>query len=98
LDKQELVIKLNDLYTKELSCLINFFLPSVKLLTKQRIGSKIIKVHDKPKTPFERLLESNILDKEKKQKLLNILRKINPYKVQKELKRKINEILNLAAK
>jgi hypothetical protein len=98
LDKQELVIKLNDLYTKELSCLINFFLPSVKLLTKQRIGSKIIKVHDKPKTPFERLLESNILDKEKKQKLLNILRKINPYKVQKELKRKINEILNLAVK
>lgn len=98
LDKPKMIILLNELYTKELSCLINFFVPSVKLLSKKRIGSKIIKLHDKPKTPFQRLLESKILDEEKEQKLLNTLRRINPYEVQKIVKRKVNEILNLAVK
>ena len=93
-----MVIKLNDLYTKELYCLINFFLPSVKLLSKQRIGSKIKKIHDKPKTPFQRLLETGIIEKEKEQELLNTLRRINPYDVQKIVKTKVSEILNLAVK
>jgi hypothetical protein len=98
LDKPKMVMPLNELYTKELNCLINFFLPSVKLLSKKRIGSKIIKLHDKPKTPFQRLLETKILDKEKEQKLQNIFRKINPFEVQKMVKCKIAEILNLAVK
>lgn len=57
-EKPQLVDLLNDLYTSEWRLLHNFFLPSVKLLEKRRIGSKIIKVHDVAKTPYQRVLES----------------------------------------
>lgn len=71
------------------------FLPSVKLLIKNPLVSKIIKGYDNPKNPFQKLVESKNLDEEKERKLLNTLRKINTYKVQKTIKSKVNEILNL---
>jgi len=37
--------------------LFNFFYPCMKLIEKQRLGSKVTKRYDKPKTPFQRLLE-----------------------------------------
>jgi hypothetical protein len=48
-DNPAVVPLLNDLYANEYSLLVNFFLPSVKLQEKERIGSKIIKRHDKLK-------------------------------------------------
>ncbi len=36
----------------------NFFLPSMKLVEKQRIGSQVHKKYDNPKTPYQRVLES----------------------------------------
>ena len=57
-EKPELVELLNDLYTSKWRLLHNFFLPSVKLLAKRRVGSKIVKVHDVAKTPYHRVLES----------------------------------------
>jgi hypothetical protein len=35
---------------------VNFFLPSVKLLAKQRTGAKVCKRYDRAATPHERLL------------------------------------------
>jgi len=98
LDNKKILTKLNNLYTKELNFLINIFIPSVKLIKKQRIGSRIKKVHDKPKTPFQRLLESGIINEKKQQRLLTIVNGINPFEVQKVIKSKISEILNLAVK
>jgi hypothetical protein len=34
---------------------VNFFQPSMKLLSKRRIGAKVIKQYDKPKTPHKRV-------------------------------------------
>ena len=42
---------LNDLYTQEWRLFHNFFLPSVKLLAKDRIASKTIRRYDPPKRP-----------------------------------------------
>ena len=51
------VQQLNQLY--ELYRLyVNFFLPVTKLQSKVRIGSKVKKVYDEPKTPFQRVLDS----------------------------------------
>ena len=61
LDKPELVEMMNDLYRKEFYYFVNFFLPSVKLISKKRIGSKIIKIHSSPKTPYQRLLVNLVL-------------------------------------
>jgi hypothetical protein len=37
--------------------LLNFFMPSQKLISKIRVGSKEIKKYDKPRSPFIRLIE-----------------------------------------
>ena len=39
----------------------NFFQPSMKLLSKERIGGKIRRKYDAPRTPYQRLLESGQL-------------------------------------
>ena len=40
----------------DLRLYVNFFLPSVKLLAKQRTGAKVYKRYDRALTPHERLL------------------------------------------
>jgi hypothetical protein len=36
----------------------NFFMPSMKLVEKTRCGARVTRKHDKPKTPYQRLVES----------------------------------------
>ncbi|MDR1901930.1 MAG: transposase family protein [Treponema sp.] len=43
---------------RSLCPLLNYFLPSVKLVSKNRIGSKIRKVYGKFRSPYRRLLAS----------------------------------------
>jgi hypothetical protein len=49
--------------------LINFFIPSKKLLSKTSVGSKTVKVYEVPKTPCQRLLESDLVPAELKVRL-----------------------------
>ncbi len=58
-DTQAAVDAMNDLYKNELRLFMNLFMPSMKLLKKERIGSRLKRVYDIPKTPFERVLDSN---------------------------------------
>ena len=62
----DLVEELNQIYTSEWRLFMNFFRPSSKLQKKIRINGKVKKVYDNPKTPYQRLLESDkISDTEK---------------------------------
>jgi hypothetical protein len=45
---------------------INFFLPVMKLISKSRVGSKVKKVYDEPRTPYARALESPHISEEQK--------------------------------
>ena len=54
-DTHEAVEARHALYGQELRLWLNLFLPSVKLLKKVRIGSKVRRVYDGPRTPFERV-------------------------------------------
>lgn len=74
---------LNDLYRNEMNYFLNFFISSSKLLTKQRIGSKIKKIHQKPKTPFEKLCESEYVDEETKMRLYRLSKLLNPFELTK---------------
>lgn len=98
LNNPEQLELLNDLYRNELNYFLNYFLPSMKLIAKERQGSKIKKKYDKAKTPFQRLFESKEIDESKKLELLRILNKLDPFKLQEKIESKIRLILKLSVK
>ena len=95
-ENEEMVSSMNDLYENEWSLLINYFLPSMKLLNKQRVGGRVIKKHSPPKTPIQRLIESKRTTKRKSNELLKISKGLNPFALQKIVEKKIKNILNYA--
>ncbi len=97
-DKPELVAMINDLYRKEMSLLLNFFIPCFKLIDKQRQGPRIIKKHDPPKTPLERLVNSGKLKPKQRRELLELRNSLDPFLLQKSICQKVNDILRFAAK
>lgn len=82
---------LNDLYRNELRLFKNFFQPVIKLISKERIGGKIHRKYDKPRTPYHRLMESEKITEQTKQQLKTIYESLNPA----QLKRSIDQKLNL---
>ena len=59
---------LNELYSY-LRLYVNFFQPVRKLIKKERIGSKVIKIYDEAKTPYRRVLASPDIKEDIKVKL-----------------------------
>jgi len=94
-DNQELVDLLNELYTNEWRLFHNFYCPSVKLVSKQRIGSKVIKKHDSPKTPYQRILESAHISEHTKTSLQEIFENTNPFILRKGMEKRMRRIFKL---
>jgi len=88
---------LNDLYTSEWNCYFNFFYPSMKLIEKQRIGSKIKKRYDGPKTPHQRLMESEHITVQTKNELQRQFESLNPFEIQQRMYAKIKAIINIVS-
>ncbi len=82
---------LNDLYRNELRLFKNFFQPVIKLVLKERIGGKIHRKYDNPRTPYHRLMESEKIIEQTKQQLKATYESLNPA----QLKRIIDQKLNL---
>lgn len=96
-DDPVIVDLLNDLYTKEWRLLMNFFVPSVKLIDKQRIKSRTIKTYDPPKTPLQRVLTSSHVAPRHKRKLKLLFHQLNPFILQQCIDKKIRLILARAS-
>jgi hypothetical protein len=94
-DQPQIIDKLNDLYANEWNLYFNFFIPSAKLIDKIRVKSKTIKKLDKPKTPFQRIIESPYIPVETKNQLRKQFRQLDPFELQKIMSQKIRDILNL---
>jgi len=95
LDNPRVVPLLNDLYTKEWRLFHNFFCPSVKLISKEKIGSKTIKRHDSPKTPCQRIMESPHIKESVKLSLSKQLEKLNPFLLRKAMDKKLKNIFSV---
>lgn len=91
-DNPGVVPLLNELYTSEWRLYHNFFLPSVKLLEKKRVASKIIKHYDKPKTPYQRVLESSYIPASVKRSLKEQFAHLNPFRLRKAMEKKLEKI------
>lgn len=94
LENQSIVSLMNDLYANELSALHNFFYPAMKLIDKCRIQAKVKKVYDKPKTPFQRLLASEHLSEEEKNRLKDKFKTLNPFELNRKIEVKMKRIFS----
>ncbi|OQB98951.1 MAG: hypothetical protein BWX81_00092 [Spirochaetes bacterium ADurb.Bin110] len=66
-------------------CLLNFFYPSTKLITKYREGSVIHKTYDALQTPCSRVLASPHVPLELKEKLCAFKASLDPVQLRLEL-------------
>jgi hypothetical protein len=94
LDNPKVVSLLNNLYAKEWRLCHNFFCPSVKLIAKERLGSKTIKHHDSPKTPYRRIMDSPHIHQSVKRSLSNQLENLNPFMLRKIMDKKLKIIFS----
>jgi hypothetical protein len=78
---------MNVIYKLYLNNLYNFFVPQLKLIEKVRVGSKIVKKYDKPKTPYQRLLDSKFLTMGQKEELRRRYKLLNPIELREIIKR-----------
>ena len=97
-DTQEAVNAINDLYKNELRYFQNYFQPSVKLVKKIRIGSKVRKIFDLPQTPYQRLLKSGKANPQKLEHFRTSAQQWNPFHLSRAIEEKLLEIYDLASK
>jgi len=89
--KEDLFL-LNLLYDK-LYLYFNFFKPQRRCVKKIKDGAKIKKQYDKPKTPYERVLEEKEIRQENKRRLINFYQALNPIHLTKEILKLQNLLL-----
>ena len=75
----------------------NFFQPSMKLIAKERVGSKVKKTYDPAKTPYQRVLESEQVSDEVKAQLRQQYAVLNPIALLRQLQRLQAVLWKLAA-
>jgi transposase InsO family protein len=95
-DTPAAVEAINDLYRHELRLWLNLFLPSVKLRRKVRVGSKVRRVYDGPRTPFERVRACTQADREQVARLEELRKRLDPFQLGRIIERKLERIYRLA--
>jgi hypothetical protein len=90
-----LIKHMNEIYQEYLNPLLNFFTPQLKLLEKTRVGSRYKRNYDAPKTPYQRLMDSNDFSVKQKSDLEREYLKYNPIELKRALSRKVSEFNRL---
>jgi transposase InsO family protein len=81
---------------RSLCPLLNFFIPTIKLLSKARVGSKVKKVYDKNVlSPYQRLLASPDIDEQAKLELARRFALYDPVRLQREVHVAVDALLSL---
>jgi hypothetical protein len=91
-DTEEVFELMQKLYRGPLRLYINFFQPSVKCIEKKRVGSKIRKIYDTAKTPYERILAHPNIPDTTKEELARLFETLDPFKLRKEIDALVTKI------
>jgi hypothetical protein len=89
---------IQDLYRQELRLFQNLFLPSLKLLRKVRIGSRLKRVYTSPQTPFQRLRSCPQADPLKVASLNTLLASLDPFDLSQRIEKKLEAIYQMASR
>ena len=95
-DAPQVVEAMNDLYGHELRLWMNLFLPSVKLLRKVRVGSRLRRLYGPAQTPLDRALASPGIDRERAAELQILRQRLDPFTLAQTIDRKLEQIYALA--
>ena len=76
--------------------LLNFFYPCQKLLSKNRVGSKVKKIYDKPCSPFDRVIASPDFTDEIKKELISQKKQIHLISEMEQMQCAIDKLPSLA--
>ena len=95
-DTPQAVEALNDLYRNELRLWMNLFQPSVKLLRKIRVGSKLRRRYGPAETPLDRALASQVIDPQRAAELRAWRQRLDPFELARTIDRKLERIYALA--
>jgi hypothetical protein len=76
---------------------VNFFQPSFKLASKTRLGSRVRKSYHSPETPHSRLLASDAVTEEMKERLREVAAKLDPLSLLEEIRAVQHHLAELAA-
>lgn len=93
LEDPQLVEPINDVYQKLWGPLQNFFLPSMKLIEKQRVGSRWRWKHDRPQTAYQRLLNMDVLSSKTKRQLQDQYESLDPFELHDQVEKSLRPIL-----
>lgn len=75
---------------------VNFFQPLRRLTAKTRRGARLTKRYDRARTPYQRLLESDVLNAAARLRLETHYRTFNPLLLQREIERSLSTLWKLA--
>ena len=84
------------LYRHELRLFQNFFLPSVKLVAKERVGSRVRRRYDTPRTPLERVLACPEIDARVAELLRRQRDRLDPFALARAIDQQLERIYALA--
>jgi hypothetical protein len=87
------VPQINGLYKDAWGPLHNFFLPSMKLQSKWREGSRWVRRHDRPQTACQRLLASDQISAKGKRQLRDRFQSLDPFLLAREVEQRLKGIL-----
>jgi hypothetical protein len=93
-DREEELKTLSELY-EHLRVYINFFQPVMKQISKVRVGSKVIKRYDIPKTPYQRILDCPEISDAIKENLKARYEGYNPAELHREITRLQKKLLKM---
>jgi len=96
-DTEAAVAAINDLYRQEWSWMMNLYQPSVKLLRKVRVGSRLRRQYDWPQTPLDRLRACPSVNQERLQALEQLRERLDPFELSRRIDRKVERIEKLAS-
>lgn len=92
-DTAEQVKLINDLYRNELRLYTNFFLPVMKIISKEKINNSLCrKRYDQARAPYWRLLASPQIPQTKKDELTKLYLSLNPVQLKRIIDEKVKKI------
>ena len=85
---------INRLYKEYWGPLHNFFLPSMKLVSKTRVGSRWLRKHDRAQTAYQRLEISGILDSKQQRRLRAWYHQLDPFALAEGMERELKRVFS----